>query len=212
MKKTLLLVLLVMISTGMFAQESSPAIETQPSSKPSIEAFPRPRLGDQMLSISAGGLLPLFFQFTKDFSTTPTNLSFGGFGGIKWAGYLAESHRLGFDFGGAFSSSPNGRMLYMVPVLFAYDYMLYAFPFEAPIHASMGVTFNSLGDLFHIDPVIKIGTSFLYDYAPDWSFGINVHYWWIMQLYTDDPDSPPPSQSAFGNFLELSLVAEYRIR
>ncbi|AEJ61288.1 hypothetical protein Spith_1016 [Spirochaeta thermophila DSM 6578] len=183
-----------------------------PTKEPGARPRPTYGLGDQSLSLSAGVLLPLFFQFTEDFRTAPTNLSLGGTASLKWSGYLSDATRLGFDFGGMFAFSPNSRALYMVPFLFTFDYIVYAFPFEVPLHASVGPCFTQLEELFHIDPMLKIGATILWDYDPAWSFGMNLHYWWIMQLYTSNPDTPPPSHSAFGNFLEISLVAEYRIR
>ena len=110
--------LLFLSSLGLSAQDSANPL------------MPRYDKGDQIFAIHAGFVIPLFFINT-DQNTDPffidTKLSLGGIGYFEWGGYLNSSSRLGVEFGGLFTLSPNGRVLYLIPVTAKYTYLFYAY-------------------------------------------------------------------------------------
>jgi hypothetical protein len=175
--------------------------QTEPTGKPVASAY---GLGDQVLSISLGPFVPLFF-LANDGSTSAANLTLGGTGSIAWSAYVTPAIRLGAEVGGVFSfSKPNpSNVLLMLPILARAQYVLTFYPFEVPISLGVGMNIVKYGELATIDLLIKPGASVMYIYDSKWSFGLNAAWWWDMQF------SKTPSESRVGNFLELSLTALY---
>lgn len=165
-------------------------------------------LGDQTLSINLGLFGPLFFAGGPD-GAVPANLSLGGAGSLAWASYLSNEVTLGVEVGGSFSFTPNARALFIVPINATASYVLSAYPFEFPLSAGVGLSFSRLDELLKVDPFVKGGASFYWNYSSQWAFGANLRYWLIPQLYTDN--SPAGADATrLGNFLEFTLSALYR--
>ncbi len=163
-------------------------------------------LGDQVLTINLGPIIPLFFQ-SLDGTVSPTNLSLGGGGSLHWASFLNNRWTIGLEAGGIFSFSPNNRTLFMLPVTGKLSYYLRSFPFEIPLSLGVGMNMSRLSNNFHIEPIVKPAASIFWKYNAEWSFGVNFVYWWIPQIYLINP--PPTEQSRYGNFLEITLSALY---
>jgi hypothetical protein len=160
-------------------------------------------LGDQVLSISLGPFIPLFYL--PNVGPEGTNLTLGGTGSIAWSAYLTGAIRVGAEIGGVFAfSKPNLNTLLMLPILARAQYVLTFFPFEVPISLGVGMNIVKYGELKNIDLLIKPGASVLWIYDSKWSFGLNLAWWLDMQFYPSDP-----TQNRVGNFLELSLSALY---
>ena len=165
-------------------------------------------LGDQTFSIRAGLFLPLFFM-SPSLSFSSTNLSIGGIGALEWNTYINNRITLGGELSGMFAFSPNARILYMIPLVFKAAYHFRKYPFEFPISCGAGVSFNTIGDSFHADFILKPGASVLWNFNHEWAFGVNAVYWWIPQIYSGS-GKVPSSHTMFGNFLETTLSAMFR--
>ncbi len=165
-------------------------------------------LGDQMLCINGGLFVPLFFQAPTG-AIAGTNLSLGGVGSLQWASYLNNNFNVGIELSGMFAFSPNMWALFMVPITVKASYVFRFFPFELPIYMGVGPVLTKYKEEFHVAPILKPGFSFYWMATSDWSFGLNIVYWWIPQIYTD---TTRIDQSRFGNFLEASLSALYHFK
>jgi hypothetical protein len=164
-------------------------------------------LGDQTLEINLGMQIPLFF-FGGPNGVQPTNLTIGGLGSLAWGSYITNEFKLGIEVGGSFAFTPNSRALFVIPIVADAQYIFSAYPFEFPISIGVGTSIARLDDLVKVDPFLKTGGAFYWNYSSQWAFGANLKYWFIPQIYTDN--SPAGSEATrFGNFLEFSLSALY---
>ncbi len=161
-------------------------------------------LGDQVLSISLGPFIPLFF-LAPNGDTAPTQLTLGGTGSISWMAYVSGAVRVGAEIGGMFAFSPNMNTLLALPILARAQYVLTFYPFEVPLSLGVGMNIVKYQDLATIDLLIKPGISGLWIYDSKWSFGLNLAWWWDMQFAA----APNQSESRVGNFLEVSFSALY---
>jgi hypothetical protein len=175
--------------------QDAPATDTPPSA--SVYA-----LGDQVLSISLGPFIPLFFLAPGGI-TAPTNLALGGAGSISWMAYLTGAIRVGAEIGGMFAHGPNEATLLSLPILARAQYVLTFYPIEVPLSLGLGMNLVKYDTDFAVDLLIKPGASVLWIYDSKWSFGLNLAWWWDMQFATD------PAQSRIGNFLEITASAQY---
>lgn len=187
---------LLLAALPLSAQETP---ETDPA--PTASAY---ALGDQVLSISLGPFIPLFF-LAPNGDTAPTQLTLGGTGSISWMAYVSGAVRIGAEIGGMFAFSPNMNVLLALPILARAQYVLTFYPFEVPLSLGLGMNIVKYQDLATIDLLIKPGISGLWIYDSKWSFGLNLAWWWDMQFAA----APNQDQSRVGNFLEVSFSALY---
>lgn len=176
--------------------------------EPGAEFVPTYSLGDQIISLNLGMFIPLFFSGGDD-GIQDTNLSIGGTGHLMWSGFLSSNFAIGGEFGGMFSFSPNGNPLYMIPLAARGTYFIRRYPFEFPISLATGVTFTSYNESFKIDPIIIPGAGVHWSLNPEWSFGFDVRYWLVPQIYLSGRDIPT-SDNRLGNFLSTTASVLYR--
>lgn len=206
MPKKLIIVLLaallfVHLSAGtVFAQNE------QPEEEPAGEPFTVYSLGQQTLAISAGLFIPLFFQSFPIFSPTyeSTNVKLGAAISLQWSIHLNNNWLTGIEVGGALSKDINDAAFFMLPITAKVGYIIHFFPFEFPIYLGTGLNIVKLEDVLNLTWIIKPGFSSIWKYNINWGFGLNVVYWWVPQFWPDDPD-----EARMGNFLELTLTAQY---
>ena len=196
---------------AVFSLVLAPVVVAQESESPDEgdeELFvPTYSLGDQTLAINMGLFVPLFFTGGPD-GITSTNLTLGGVGSLAWGSYITNDFKLGVEVGGSFSFTPNRRALLIVPIAATASYVFSAYPFEFPVTLGVGTSFSRVDDLLKVDPFLKGGGGFYWNYSTQWAFGINALYWFIPQIYTDR--SPAGSgETRLGNFLEITLSALY---
>jgi hypothetical protein len=159
-------------------------------------------LGDQTLMITAGVFLPLFLLPTGTAllaGSTP-QLTVGGEAFLTWAAYVAPQIRLGAELGGAFSFDPNGNLLLMLPLIVKASYVFTFYPFELPVSLGVGMNILKYTDQYYVDLLLKPGASLFWIFNSSWAFGLNLNWWFDMQM---------SSNSRIGNFLEISLSAIY---
>ena len=179
------------------AQESSP--EEEGPARP----LPVYSLGQQCLYISAGLLVPLFFQsFDGDY--LPTNLSLGAAGFLQWGIHLDNHWLVGAELGGMFAKSLQENFLYMLPIMAKAAYIFHLFPFEISPFVGAGMVIEKYGDAARVDFILKPGFSTVWKYNMSWAFGLNVSYWWVPQPYRKEPE-----KATMGNFLDVTATAQY---
>jgi len=160
-------------------------------------------LGQQSFALSLGLFIPLFFM-DFDGAVLDTNLSLGGFGSLQWGIHLDNHWLVGAEIGGIFSKSLQENIMYMLAITAKGAYIFHAFPFEFPVFLGVGMDIVKYGAQSHLDFILKPGFASLWKYNVNWGFGLNVIYWWVPQPWAEEP-----SKGLMGNFLEVSLTAQY---
>ncbi len=204
--------LFIFSATIVFAHEIIISDE-QPEPEPETTVINRV-LGNQYINIALGLQIPLFIHNPAASSETdavqPINLSPGGIFSLGWSVFLENSFSLGLDIGASYSTDPNLKGYFSVPIGINANYFFRFFPFELPLHIGMGIDIISYNDIVTTALLAKAGLSFYWNAFDDWSFGINAMYWWVGEFYGDDnPLTPDASMTRFGNFLEITLSAMY---
>ena len=94
--------------------------------------------------------------------------------------------------------------MYMLAITAKAAYIFHVFPFEFPIFLGAGMDIVKYGAQSHLDFILKPGFASLWKYNVNWGFGLNVVYWWVPQPWPEEP-----SKGLMGNFLEVTLTAQY---
>jgi hypothetical protein len=170
-----------------------------------VLGLPEHELGDQILGMDAGLLIPLFFQ---DFAgnTADTNLSLGGLASLQWNTYLSPFFRLGLELGGSFNLSPQGRSLLMMPVIAKATFVFNVSRFEFPVFFGAGVNLVRYRDWSQVDFIMKAGAGGFWRYDANWSFGLHMSWWWDFQPTTR---YQPPEQARMAHYLEITPALLY---
>ena len=168
-------------------------------------------LGDQVFSIDAGAILPLFI-LSGDGSAVGgfSKLTVGAAGSLRWGTFINNEMTLGVDLGGMFALTKLERVLIMLPVSGMYTYAIRFYPFEVLLQAGVGVNFTKLEDDLYIGPILKPGASFYWNYSGEWSFGLQAEYWFVPEIYFGT--NVPAEHTSFGNFLGITLTVLYHFQ
>lgn len=158
--------------------------------------------GDQTFSISLGMIQPLFYQ-RADGTAAEMKSYTGGAGSLSYNYFLTPNFALGGEFGGMFSSTLGGNMLFIMPFGLRATFQFVLSPFEFPISLMVGGASQGYLSTNYFGLIVKPGAGAYWRYSPDWSFGVNATYWWVPQ-FTASTDT-----TIYGNFLELTLTARY---
>ena len=161
-------------------------------------------LGQQSFALSLGLFIPLFFMDFDGAILDSTNLKLGGFGSLQWGIHLDNHWLVGAELGGIFSKSLQENLMYMLAITAKGAYIFHAFPFEFPVFLGAGMDIIKYGAQSHLDFILKPGFATMWKYNVNWGFGLNVVYWWVPQPWPEEP-----SKGLMGNFLEISLTAQY---
>jgi hypothetical protein len=203
MKRLLVLAVAALIALPILAQDDSVEIPTEEQE----DFVPQFELGDQLLATGLGASIPLFFAAGPG-GVTPTNLSLGGIGSLRWASYLNNDMSIGAEASGSFSFTANGRVLYLVPVTVRYTYYFRSYPLEFPVHVGLGASVSRLEEATKVDPAVIAGVEGFWNYDSQWAFGLRAQYWFIPQIYVQDDLS---GDTRLGNFLSLTAIVRYHI-
>jgi len=186
---------------------SSPIVDKDPN----IQAYSR-NLGSQLFEIDLGAGIPLFSHPDQNGGITwGSHLNLGGTASLKWSAFLDPNVALGLDISGLFSSGPNGNAFSMFPIgVRVSDFLkIPNAPIQVPLNLTLAVNIMRYRDLSYVGFAAKAGFSVFWDATRDWSFGLNVLWWWAPEIYTNQSGTPPASQTRHAHFLEISLSALY---
>lgn len=202
----LLFVLLLSSQTPIFSQvinSSAPDTVTElKSSNPKQKILYRSK-GDMTFSLNLGVLLPLFMLDFSDGSVSKVNTSVGGLFSVGWDVYLSTHFRLGAQVSPSFCYTPN-NLLYMVPLTVRCIYEIQPVKqISIPLYIGTGLAFTTYRETFKTDLFLKPGIGFHYNWDVQWSFGVDVNYWWLLEFDKDR------SNNRAASFLELSATVHY---
>lgn len=164
----------------------------------SVVALPGHELGDQVFSLRAGVLVPLFFHDFEAFQTYPHKSSVGAVGGVQWNFYVSSYLRMGADISLGFSLDPNNKLYNMIPVTFKVSYVTSVSRFEFPFSFSTGVAFLNYQDIFKVSFIARPGVAGFWRYDANLSFGMEIAYLWIVEFPAGD------NPAIAGNYLSIS--------
>jgi hypothetical protein len=157
-------------------------------------------MGDKTFTITLGVIIPTVF--TGDIDERGHGVKVGGTGFLTYNYFLGSHFHIGGEFGGMFASTRGENMLYILPFGLRFGYQFIAGRFEFPITFMFGGAAQKYLENDIMSFFLKPGAAVFWRFNPDWSFGLNAH-WWIV------PQWPKDGKSATGNFLEATLSARY---
>jgi hypothetical protein len=158
--------------------------------------------GDQTFSINLGIINPLFYMRANGVKAENKS-DLGGAGSLSYSYYFSPHFAIGGEFGGMFSGTIGGNMLFIMPFGVKATYQLVTGAFEFPFTLMAGGATEGYLGTNYFGLIVKPGAGAYWRYNPDWSFGVNAIYWWVPQ-WTGNDDT-----TVYGNFLELTLTARY---
>ena len=159
--------------------------------------------GDMSFSINLGVFFPLFMLDLSDGSTSAVNTKTGGHFSAGWDIYLTPRIRVGAQVSPCFAYTPN-YVYYIVPVLARGIYEIQPIKkISIPLYFGAGIAFTSYQDFYKVDFMLKPGFGVYYNWDIQWSFGIDVNYWWLIEFDKDR------SNNRAASFLEVSASVFY---
>lgn len=208
-KFLLVLVSLLILNFGFLgAQEEPPEGDPfTPQSRTNQRS-----LGDQSFSISAGTIIPLFTVLLNDYPDAgfsagvyDTQLTVGGMGQLAYSFYLSPNVKVGLQLAGTFQWDINRNLLYMIPISVRGTYEFHPLDrLTIPIHLALGINMTSWNDFFQVDFLVRPGIGVYFDWNVEWSFGLDVTYWFVPQLSV-----PTDGQKTLMNMMDITIGAEY---
>lgn len=202
--RIMILLLAAALVAPALAQSESPE-DTERRAVLGFVEYTEYEKGDGIFAITLGTSIPMtFYDPTKPGFTWPN--AYPGFAfGLSYMGFLNERWAIGGDIGGSFINTLADRRLFIAPFSFRAAYLFNLSPFAILPSAGVGMAISSLGDYRHIDPLVKLGSSFFYRINDDMSYGLNLFTNIIPQFYKDS------SQNRVGFFQEVTLSLAYHL-
>jgi hypothetical protein len=192
------LLALVALALPLAAQDLPTPIATSP-----YVAFEK---GDGILSLTLGTKLALgIYDPNAGAFESATNMDPGFAFSLSYVHFLDNNWAFGGDLAGAFIGTLAERRLFMAPISLR---MVRAFnldPFIIAPTAGLGMAITSLGEEKHVDPLFKLGSSFYWRATGDISYGLNLLFDIVPQLYSDS------AQNRTGIFMDATLSVAYHL-
>ena len=216
MKTIYRLVLVALIAvTGslvLLAQETGPAPSPEPTTPFQVVQAPR-TLGSQIFQIDLGLMIPLFSHNSDGTVFKPgAIMDLGGAGRLRWGAYITQFLAFGIDLSGAINGGPNtkttGNTIGLFNVGPHVTTIFRLGNFQLPVSLTPAFSVLSYAGSSYVGFTVKPGLGIYYDATPNWSFGLDLSYWWVPELYAAG-GTPSPVQNRFGNLLEVSISALY---
>jgi hypothetical protein len=168
--------------------------------------------GDQAFMPALGITVPALF--IGESGTLAHNINVGVTLSLAYTRFLTPHVFIGGEINGMAASTKRSNLLYIVPfgVKAGYQFTLYQLPLpfwmrriEIPLSLTIGGAAQSYLDNEenYFGFFLKPEVSLFFRFNQDWSFGLNVNWWWIPQWTRD------PSKDVYGNFLGITLAARY---
>lgn len=162
--------------------------------------------GDGILSLTLGTKLPLAMYNPDERAFEPvTNMDPGFAFSLSYIHFLNNNWAFGGDLAGAFIGTLAGRRLFMAPLSLRIVRAFSLDPFIIAPTAGLGMAITSLGEEKHIDPLFKFGSSFYWRATGDISYGLNILFDLVPQLYEDS------AQNRTGFFMDATLSVAYHL-
>ncbi len=212
MKQHLLVFLLFTLVFAYSYSQDTPQKNDDKTPPPSIATtkkyIPKYELGQGSISMGLGVIVPLFYQkFTGQY-IPDTRLTVGGNIWFEWDIFLWKGLSTGMEIAGMFALTPNSNTLFMAPITIHLKYTFQVYPIEFPISLGIGMNIASLKNNVKIDFALKPKVGITYRINQNWSTGLFIAYWLIVQSYDYSPNLGK-EYSRMGNFIDVSAGFTY---
>jgi hypothetical protein len=168
--------------------------------------------GDQAFIPALGVTVPTLFL--GESGALSHNISVGVTLSLSYIHFLTPNLFVGGEINGMAATTKRANLLYIVPfgAKVGWQFTLTQLPlpfwmrrFEIPVSLTIGGAAQSYLDNEenYFGFFLKPEVSLFFRFNQDWSFGLNVDWWWIPQWTRE------PSKDVYGNFLGITIAARY---
>lgn len=165
--------------------------------------------GSQMFSFRVGPVLPAFIYFPNAPSDTlgffDTRLKTGGYGAIRYQGFLSPYLALGGELGYLFDSS-RSDLFTSVPFLAKLTYIPVQGTFEIPLSIGLGFAYNSYDESSYLSFLAEAEVGVSYYFTESWGLSLSTGLTLIPEIYFGDSSS----KTAIAGFMPITLSISYR--
>ena len=164
--------------------------------------------GDQTFTISLGVIFPTVFYNNMNKKDHHFNPPVGGAGSLAYTHFLGAHFFLGGEVGVNFNYTLGQNTIFIIPfgVRTGWQFLLHRF--EIPITLGVGGVVHRYLNNDYMGMFIKGGASGFFRFNPEWSFGLNVDWYWYPQ-WPRENGNPVPEKNMYANILGLTLAARY---
>jgi len=167
-------------------------------------------LGDQIFSITLGGVFPTVFVdgsggIVKDHNFRPP---IGGVISLGYKHFLGANLFVGGDISFAFNNTIAKNTYFVVPFGIYGGWQFVLRRFEFPLSLMFGMAPQRYMDSGYLGVFARGRASAFYRFSPEWSFGLNTDWSWYPQRPMRD-GKPFPEGNVDGQMLGVTLSARY---
>ncbi len=178
---------------------------------PVFAAPPQYTLGSQMFTFRAGPVLPLFsyyYNIDEFKNSEEMNMKVGGYGSIRYQGFINESVAIGGELGYYFAYSASD-LFTSVPFEAKLTYIPLQGTIEIPLSLGLGFAYNSYNISSKLTFFASAEVGLSWYFTPDWGVNISAGYWLIPEIYLDKSTSQW-NDATLANFMPITLSIIYR--
>jgi hypothetical protein len=205
MKKILLFVLFAICLPGLLLAQ-----DTESTSSSSQYG-----MGSQMFTFRAGPVVPAFF-FRPDQSDTflsfdEMRMKVGGYGSIRYQGFLNNTLALGGELGYLFSYDIGGDLFTSVPFQAKLTWIPLQGTLELPLSIGLGFAYNSYNSLVDTSFLSLLSTfeaGISWYFREDWGITIGTGLQVIPEIYGNAHTYP--NDTTIAGFMPITLSVTYR--
>jgi len=197
----ILLVLLTCFQILLYAQESDDEPDVEPDwNMINTDMY---ALGDQVFNITVGTAFPTVFFNNENKINHNIKAPVGMAGSLTYNYFLSSNIFLGLDISGMVFWTLGKNFLYLVPVGVKAGYQFLVWKLEFPVSITLGMVWHTYLENTYYGFYIKGGASAFYRFNQEWSFGLNVDWYWLPEWTKDK------SKNIDGNVIDLTLSVRY---
>ncbi|NCB02352.1 MAG: hypothetical protein EOM67_09330 [Spirochaetia bacterium] len=165
--------------------------------------------GSQMFTFRAGPVIPAFiylpYQDPTLLSFTDSRLKVGGYGAIRYQGFLSSYFALGGELGYLFDYA-RSDLFTSVPFQAKLTYIPLQGTFEIPISFGLGFAYNTFRTSSYLSFFTELEVGFSYYFTEAWGLSLSSGLQLIPEVYF----GTNRDQTALGGFLPITLSISYR--
>ena len=198
MKRVLCMLLIVVVAlTSIWADDALP------------ESVPTYSQGSQMFTFRFGPVVPTFIYMPEQtpswFTFDETHFKTGGYGAIRYQGFLNSYLAIGGELGYLFDYDQS-NLFTSVPFQAKLTYIPLQGTFEIPISFGLGFAYNTYLDssFLSLFSSAEIGASLFF--TESWGISVSGGLQFVPGIYFGDK----ADQSAYTGFLPITLSISYR--
>ena len=173
--------------------------------------------GDQMFTFRAGPVIPAFFYFPYDDGETTlpffegTHLKVGGYGSIRYQGFVNSSLALGGELGYYFNYDNSKELFTSVPFQAKLTYFPLQGTFEIPLSVGVGFGYNSYSGgnkPSYFSSLFTAEVGFSWFFKENWGLTLSSGLQLYPEIYLKN--HPNHAHTALAGVMPITLSISYR--